>query len=78
DFHPCDLLMLQNVTPAHKGLAPSRLINYLSVVKRCPCWAHTMYKNNSGFVPKTKLSKYKKCLCLIEKLVHFNPLLFLY
>ncbi|MFI8606700.1 hypothetical protein ACIGCP_19710, partial [Cellulophaga baltica] len=32
----------QGVTPAHKGLAPSRLIIYLSVNKRCPCWAHTI------------------------------------
>jgi hypothetical protein len=39
----CDLLMVQGVTPAHKGLAPSRLIYYLSIVKRCPCWAHTLY-----------------------------------
>ena len=40
----CDLLMVQGVTPAHKGLAPSRLIYYLSIVKRCPCWAHTKGK----------------------------------
>jgi len=38
----------------------------------------TMYKNNSGFIAKTKVSKYNKGLCLTEKLVHFNPLLFLY
>jgi hypothetical protein len=37
-----------------------------------------MYKNNSGFIAKTKESKYKKGLCLIEKLVRENPLLFLY
>lgn len=37
-----------------------------------------MYKNNNGFVVKTKVSKYKKGLCLIEKLVLENPLLFLY
>ncbi|WP_239761882.1 hypothetical protein, partial [Tenacibaculum finnmarkense] len=67
DFHPCDLLMLQNVTPAHKGLAPSRLINYLSVVKRCPCWAHTMYKNNSGISSKFKVSESKKNLYLTKK-----------
>ena len=61
-FHPCDLLMsihsfpfyraheiytAHNEPPARKELAPFRLINYLSVVKRCPCWVHTMYKNNS-------------------------------
>jgi hypothetical protein len=38
----------------------------------------TMYKNNSGFSTKLKVSKYNKGLCLTEKLVHFNPLLFLY
>ena len=37
-----------------------------------------MYKNNSGFCAKSKVSKYKKGLCLTEKLVGFNPLLFLY
>jgi len=38
----------------------------------------TMYKNNSGLIAKMKVSKYKKGLCLTEKLVHKNPLLFLY
>jgi len=38
----------------------------------------TMYKNNSGLIAKTKVSKYKKGLCLTEKLVSVNPLLFLY
>lgn len=37
-----------------------------------------MCKNNSGLIPKTKVSKYKKGLRLTQKLVHFNPLLFLY
>ncbi len=37
-----------------------------------------MYKNNSGFIAKTKVSKYKKGLYLTEKLVLKNPLLFLY
>ena len=37
-----------------------------------------MYKNNSGIIAKTKVSKYKKGLCLTEKLVHVNPLLSLY
>jgi hypothetical protein len=37
-----------------------------------------MYKNNSGFIAKTKVRKYKKGLCLTEKLVQENPLLFLY
>jgi len=37
-----------------------------------------MYKNNSGFITKTKVSKFKKGLCLTEKLVRENPLLFLY
>jgi len=35
--------MVQGVIPAHKGLAPSKLIIYLSANKRCPCWAHTQY-----------------------------------
>jgi hypothetical protein len=38
----------------------------------------TIYKNNSGLIAKMKLSKYKKGQCLTEKLVYFNPLLFLY
>lgn len=37
-----------------------------------------MYKNNSGLIAKTKQSKYKKGLCLSEKLMRKNPLLFLY
>lgn len=37
-----------------------------------------MYKNNSGLIAKTKVSNYKKDLCLTEKLVLKNPLLFLY
>lgn len=35
-----------------------------------------MYKNNSGFSAKSEVSKYKKGLCLTEKLVHINPLLY--
>lgn len=38
----------------------------------------TMYKNNSGLIAKTKVSKYKIGLYLTEKLVCENPLLFLY
>lgn len=38
----------------------------------------TMFKNNSGFITKKKISKYKKGLCLTENLVSANPLLFLY
>jgi len=30
----------------------------------------TMYKNNSGLIAKTKVSKYKKGLCLTEMSVH--------
>jgi hypothetical protein len=37
-----------------------------------------MYKNNSGSIAKTRVSKCKKGLCLTEKLVRVNPLLFLY
>ena len=37
-----------------------------------------MYKNNSGLIAKTKVSKYKKDFCLTEKLVSQIPLLFLY
>ena len=37
-----------------------------------------MYKNNSGLVDKTRVSKYKKELCSTEKLAFQNPLLFLY
>ncbi len=40
--------------------------------------ATTMYKNNSSLIAKTKVSEYKKGLCLNEKLVTRNPLLFLY
>jgi len=38
----------------------------------------TRYKNNSGLITKTKVMKHKKGLCLTEKLVRVNPLLFLY
>ena len=38
----------------------------------------TMYKNNSGFIAKTKVSEHKKGLYLNEKSVRVNPLLFLY
>jgi hypothetical protein len=38
----------------------------------------TLYKNNSGLIDKTRVSKFKKGLYLTEKLVSFNPLLFLY
>jgi hypothetical protein len=37
-----------------------------------------MYKNNSGLIAKPRQSKYKKGLCLTEKLAFQNPLLFLY
>jgi len=37
-----------------------------------------MYKNNSGLIDKTKLSKYKKGQYKTEKLAFKNPLLFLY
>ena len=37
-----------------------------------------MYKNNSVLIAKTRVSKYKKGLCLAEKLVCLNPLLLLY
>jgi len=37
-----------------------------------------MYKNNSGLIAKTKVSKLKKDLYLTEKLVPKNPLLFIY
>ena len=37
-----------------------------------------MYKNNSGLIAKMKVSKYIKGLCLTEKLMRENPLLFLY
>ena len=37
-----------------------------------------MYKNNSGLIAKMKISKHKNALCLTEKLVCVNPLLFLY
>lgn len=37
-----------------------------------------MYKNTSGLIAKMKASKYKKGLCLNERLVCENPLLFLY
>ncbi|NJB72310.1 hypothetical protein GGR42_002801 [Saonia flava] len=37
-----------------------------------------MYKNNIGLIAKLKVNKYKKGLCLTEKLVYANPLLFIY
>ena len=37
-----------------------------------------MNKNNSGFIARTKVSKYKKDPILTENLLVVNPLLFLY
>jgi hypothetical protein len=37
-----------------------------------------MYKNNSGLIAETKVSKYNKGLRLTEKLMRVNPRLFLY
>lgn len=37
-----------------------------------------MYKNNNGFVAKKKVRKFKGGLCLTERLVLKNPLLFIY
>jgi hypothetical protein len=37
-----------------------------------------MYKNNSGLIANTKVSKFNKDLYLTEKLVYTNPLLLLY
>jgi len=36
-----------------------------------------MFKNNSGLIAETKVSNYKKGLCLTEKSVRENPQLFL-
>ncbi|AJR04846.1 hypothetical protein AW14_06890 [Siansivirga zeaxanthinifaciens CC-SAMT-1] len=60
DKRACDLLMVRSVTSAHKGLAPSRLIIYLSVNKRCPCWAHTMAIRNAGFSGNLKVTAINK------------------
>ena len=49
---------------------------YLAIRKRG--LNNTQQQNNSGLNAKTKVSEYKKGLCLTEKLVHKNPLLFLY
>ena len=38
----------------------------------------TMYKTNSGLIAKMQVSNYNKGLCLTEKLVPYNPLLFIY
>jgi len=37
-----------------------------------------MYKNNNGLIARTKVSKFKKGLCLIGKFVFQNSLLFLH
>ena len=37
-----------------------------------------MYKNNSGFSAKSKVSIYIKGLCLTKKLVRKNPLLLIH
>ena len=37
-----------------------------------------MYKNNSGLIAKTKVIKYNKGLCLIEKLMLKNTLLIIH
>jgi hypothetical protein len=57
-------LIMMDITNLRNGLSESLL--------------PTMYKNNSGLIARIKVSKYKKGLCLTEKLVCINPLLFLY
>ncbi len=37
-----------------------------------------MYKNNSDFIAKPKVSKHKKGLSLAEKLVRISPLLLIF
>jgi len=45
---PCDLLMVQGSTPAHKGLSPSRLLAYINANQRHPCRAHTSKLSGRG------------------------------
>jgi len=47
--------MVQGVTPAHKGLAPSRLIIYFSVNKKMPILGtHIIYKIRAKFKAGSK------------------------
>jgi len=58
--------MVKGVTPAHKGLAPSRLINYISVVEKMPMLGtHTVYKLWLG-------------LCLFGKSMDFPKLFYIW
>tara|TARA_R110002020_G_scaffold380869_1_gene592020 strand:- start:116 stop:301 length:186 start_codon:yes stop_codon:yes gene_type:complete len=47
--------MVKGVTPVHKGLAPSRLINYFSVVKKMPMLGtHSLYIAYAAFGRQTQ------------------------
>ena len=59
--------MVRGVTPAHKGLAPSRLITYLSVDKKMPMLGAHSRLARSGFRLNGKLVLYLENLCLTEK-----------
>jgi len=73
-IHICNSLQPQHKPKIAKEYVFANASKFAKRKSQCT----TMYKNNSGLIPKTKVRKYKKGLCLTEKLVYFNPLLFLY
>lgn len=48
--------MVQDPTPAHKGLSPSKLVAYINVSQRHPCRAHTTVSTRTW--PLTAVSKF--------------------
>jgi hypothetical protein len=62
--------MVQGVTPAHKGLSPSRLINYIHVVKKMPMLGtHTVYKLWLGLSSLGKSCGFSKASFFLDKSV---------
>lgn len=72
--NPTPKIAIEYVLPTHT----SEQVLILRKTKQDVESQLTMYKNNSGFSAKYKVSKYKKGLSLTEKFVCINLLLFLY
>ena len=80
---PCDLLTLRDSQSRESGLPPHvrdlHPLEYYGILHtRCPCRAHTMYiKNRRNSCKIMAFSSYQT-LCLTERFVLRNRLLFIY
>jgi hypothetical protein len=59
--------MVQGVTPAHKGLSPSRLINYITVVKKMPMLGTIYPKINDQKIISFKVDIFRANIVCNEK-----------